>query len=106
MEIFLDCLIKALGVLFGLSPSESVRTGVVLSGGGEFAFVILTLAQRLDVLPIELNKLLVGVVVLSMALTPVLSQIGELVGDFLQDQLQVCEGRRRKATIKVNLSRY
>lgn len=93
------CLISktpALGLLFGLSPSESVKTGVVLSGGGEFAFVILTLAQRLDVLPIELNKLLVGVVVLSMALTPILSQIGEVLGDLLQDKLQVCEQRAGK----------
>jgi Kef-type K+ transport system membrane component KefB len=45
---------------FGLSKGESVRVGSILSGGGEFAFVVLTLAQKLNVLPMTLDKLLVG----------------------------------------------
>jgi Kef-type K+ transport system membrane component KefB len=46
--------------LFGLTRGESVRVGSILSGGGEFAFVVLKLAQNLNVLPMTLDKLLVG----------------------------------------------
>ena len=38
-----------LGPVFGLTRSESVRTGLLLSGGGEFAFVVLTLGDKLNV---------------------------------------------------------
>ncbi|CBJ29359.1 contains similarity several bacterial glutathione-regulated potassium efflux system proteins [Ectocarpus siliculosus] len=50
---------------------------------GEFAFVVLSLSQRLGVLPDELNRLLIGVVVLSMALTPALSELGDLASEKL-----------------------
>jgi Kef-type K+ transport system membrane component KefB len=36
--------------------SESIRTGFLLSQGGEFAFVLLSLANKLKVLPEELNQ--------------------------------------------------
>jgi Kef-type K+ transport system membrane component KefB len=42
-------IIIALGPLVGLKRSESVRTGFVLSQGGEFAFVVFTLANQLQV---------------------------------------------------------
>ena len=76
---FKSVIITALGPAFGLSKAESVKTGLVLSGGGEFAFVLLTLADRLRVIPDQLAKILVGVVVMSMALTPVLSYLGDKV---------------------------
>ena len=62
---FKAVITTSLGPFFGLSKSESVVTGLLLSGGGEFAFVVLTLADRLDVIPDKLAKVLVGVVVLS-----------------------------------------
>eukprot|EP00611_Tribonema_gayanum_P026044 TRINITY_DN609_c0_g1_i1.p1 TRINITY_DN609_c0_g1~~TRINITY_DN609_c0_g1_i1.p1 ORF type:complete len:849 (-),score=251.85 TRINITY_DN609_c0_g1_i1:287-2530(-) len=71
--------------LFGLTKGESVRVGSILSGGGEFAFVVLTLAQKLNVLPMTLDKLLVGTVVLSMALTPVLAEAGDRLGAYLDE---------------------
>ena len=73
-----------LGPFFGLSKAESVRTGLLLSGGGEFAFVVLTLADKLHVLPDQLSKVLVGVVVISMALTPYLSAIGDKAAEFVE----------------------
>lgn len=74
-----------IGPLFGLSKSESVRTGLLLSGGGEFAFVVLTLADKLQVIPGALAKILVGVVVLSMAITPYLSNLGDAAAAFIED---------------------
>jgi monovalent cation:proton antiporter-2 (CPA2) family protein len=75
----------AASLQFGLTRGEAVRVGLSLAGGGEFAFVVLTLAQRLEVLPPVLNRLLVGVVVLSMALTPVLADVGDRIGRWLED---------------------
>lgn len=80
---FKTIITTALGPIFGLTKAESVRTGLILSGGGEFAFVVLTLADKLEVLPGSLAKVLVGVVVLSMAITPYLSQLGDSAADYL-----------------------
>lgn len=61
--------------------ADSIRTGFMLAQGGEFAFVLLSLAKELKVLPDELNRLLIIVVVLSMALTPALADLGEFVAE-------------------------
>ncbi|XP_052206067.1 K(+) efflux antiporter 3, chloroplastic [Diospyros lotus] len=76
-------IITAIGPRVGLSIQESVRIGLLLSQGGEFGFVVFSLANRLGVLPLELNKLLIIVVVLSMALTPLLNDIGRKAADFI-----------------------
>ena len=83
---FKAVITTSLGPLFGLSKSESVKTGLLLSGGGEFAFVVLTLADRLNVIPDKLAKVLVGVVVLSMALTPTLGTLGDKIADYFEAQ--------------------
>jgi len=59
-----------------LSFPESVRVGLLLSQGGEFAFVIFQLADDLKILPDQLNQLLIIVVVLSILATPLLDSIG------------------------------
>ena len=41
---------------------EAIKTGFMLSQGGEFAFVLLSLAKELRILPEELNRLLIIVV--------------------------------------------
>ena len=53
----------------------------MLAQGGEFAFVLLSLASELKVLPEELNKLLIIVVVITMALTPGLAAVGKYLAD-------------------------
>eukprot|EP00873_Tetraselmis_striata_P014019 jgi/Tetstr1/434283/TSEL_023390.t1 len=78
-------LISVTGPLFGLTKAESVRTGLLMSQGGEFAFVLLSLASTLEVLPQELNKLLIIVVVISMALTPVLAELSQVLGDLWEE---------------------
>lgn len=83
---FKAVITTSLGPLFGLSKSESVKTGLLLSGGGEFAFVVLTLADRLNVIPDKLAKVLVGVVVLSMALTPTLGTLGDKIAEYFEAQ--------------------
>nr|XP_009608242.1 K(+) efflux antiporter 3, chloroplastic-like isoform X4 [Nicotiana tomentosiformis] len=79
-------IITAIGPRVGLSLQESVRIGFLLSQGGEFGFVVFSLANRLGVLPLELNKLLIIVVVLSMALTPLLNEIGRKASEFIVEK--------------------
>lgn len=79
-------IVSLLGPLYGLTFPESVKTGILLSGGGEFAFVVLTLAQQLKVVPSNLSPILVGIVVLSMALTPALYTLGETAENVLNDR--------------------
>ena len=84
--VFKAGIITALGPFFGLSKSDSIRTGLLLSGGGEFAFVVLTLADKLKVLPDILAKLLVGVVVISMAITPYLGMLADKVAGYVEKE--------------------
>ncbi|KAJ8638204.1 hypothetical protein MRB53_012471 [Persea americana] len=81
-------IITAIGPRVGLTVQESVRIGLLLSQGGEFGFVVFSLANRLGVLPLELNKLLIIVVVLSMALTPFLYEVGKRAAEFIDHKVQ------------------
>eukprot|EP00889_Picochlorum_renovo_P000417 jgi/Picre1/27447/NNA_000414.t1 len=94
-------LITAAGPSVGLSRSDSVKTGFILSQGGEFAFVLLALASQLKVLPEELNKLLIIVVVLSMAVTPLLSEAGSFVAKFVESQADDVSKGTRDLTLKI-----
>lgn len=86
-------IITAIGPRVGLTLQESIRIGLLLSQGGEFGFVVFSLANRLGVLPLELNKLLIIIVVLSMALTPTLNEIGRKAAEIIDQKLQVKEER-------------
>jgi hypothetical protein len=48
--------------------------------------VVLTLADKLHVLPDKLAKILVGVVVISMALTPYLSNLGDEITKWIEEK--------------------
>lgn len=63
-------------IVFGLAKimkektGDALSTALVLSQMGEFGFVLLALAGKLRLLPLELISTLVGVGVISMAATP------------------------------------
>eukprot|EP00850_Spirogloea_muscicola_P015217 SM000115S23896 [mRNA] locus=s115:2248:8946:- [translate_table: standard] len=88
-------IITALGTRVGLTFPESVRTGLLLSQGGEFAFVVFSLANELGVLPLELNQLLIIVVVLSMALTPLLNDVGRRAAEALEKRGDDAEAKQQ-----------
>ena len=74
LVIFLSCL------MFRVPLGISMRTSMLLAGGGEFAFIIfdhLSLKQQL--ISQDISEILVIVVVLSMALTPVLAHVAEII---------------------------
>ncbi len=74
----------ASGPALGLSRAESARVAFTLAGGGEFSFVLFKLAQELGVLPGALDKLLTASVIISMSLTPLLGDIGDYAGNYLE----------------------
>ena len=58
--------------------SVSVRTGMLLSQGGEFGFILFASASALGVLPAETAQVLLAVIVLTMAATPAMDYLGNL----------------------------
>lgn len=69
-----------LALVYGMQRADALRTAVVLSQGGEFAFVLLSTAAGTLIAP-ELVELLILVITLSMVTTPFLMQALEWLLD-------------------------
>ncbi|HKP24036.1 MAG TPA: cation:proton antiporter [Dongiaceae bacterium] len=74
-----------------LTPAGSVRLGLMLAQGGEFAFVLFALAGREQLLSPVLQQELTIVVVLSMMLTPVLILAGDRLAPRIARRTEVAE---------------
>jgi glutathione-regulated potassium-efflux system ancillary protein KefC len=66
------CLLYMLGRVYGLPARQLPLFALVLSQGGEFAFVLFGVAQMSGVFPAEVTDTLVVTVALSMITTPLL----------------------------------
>lgn len=65
-----------------MEPDDAVKLAFLLSGGGEFAFVVLALAERLEVLPKDLGGLLTAIVLITMAVTPLLGSLADAASKY------------------------
>ena len=88
-------VIKALvlfvaGPSYGKTGAAAARVAITLSGGGEFSLVLFKLAQDLGVLEGRLANLLTASVIISMSLTPLLGEIADAAGNYLETR----DGRR------------
>jgi len=74
-------IIITLARFFKFSWGASIHAGLLLAQGSEFAFILFGLAAQSDIAIIDPSKaqLLLTIVTVSMALTPALSKIGDLV---------------------------
>ncbi|MFA6139634.1 MAG: cation:proton antiporter [Hyphomicrobium sp.] len=72
-------ILYALGRWQGLEPGPARRLGLVLSQGGEFAFVLFTVGYAAGALTSENTELLTIIVTLSMAATPILLKVESLL---------------------------
>lgn len=82
--IFCKTVVTALvGLPFGLSLAEALRVGLLLGQGGEFAFVLFALGNKLGFVPDSVNSFLITTVVASMALTPFLYQLGSTLAPII-----------------------
>lgn len=77
-------IISGLSAVFGLSLPVAVQTGLLTAQGGEFAFVSLGLAERSGLLPKKTAKLLMTIVALSMAATPLMAEAGTAIAQRLE----------------------
>ena len=69
--LFKTALIALLGRVFRMEPGVALRTGLVLSQGGEFGFALLLYADRYRLLDAEALQFVLATVVLSMITAPV-----------------------------------
>ncbi len=76
-------IIAALCIIFKLRKSISIQTGLLLSQGGEFAFILYTLATKNHLINPELEKMLLVIVTCTMALTPLLAVLGNRLSQYL-----------------------
>ncbi len=68
--VFKTALIVLLGRLFKMEPGVALRTGLVLSQGGEFGFALLLQANEFKLLDAQVSQFVLATVVLSMMLAP------------------------------------
>ncbi|BDA82824.1 potassium efflux system protein [Aureimonas sp. SA4125] len=72
--------------LFGESHNTAARVSALLPQGGEFAFVLFASASANAIFSVEMSSLLVAIVTLSMALTPLTAWIGNWLSEELQEE--------------------
>jgi uncharacterized UPF0146 family protein len=72
-------ILSGLGLLSGMRPAQSINLGILLSQGGEFAFVLLGAALGAGVVAPDIAHLMVVVVALTMMATPFLATLGRRV---------------------------
>jgi CPA2 family monovalent cation:H+ antiporter-2 len=70
-------VVAALSRAFGLNWANSLRTGLLLGPGGEFAFVIVSLATGEHLLAPDAAGVMLFVTALTMASIPLLSKLGD-----------------------------
>mmetsp|Transcript_754 Transcript_754/g.1791 ORF Transcript_754/g.1791 Transcript_754/m.1791 type:complete len:485 (-) Transcript_754:63-1517(-) len=86
---------SVVGSLFGLKKGTALRLGLILSQGGEFAFVAFRLARSCGIFSDELTKLMLTCVSLTMVLTPFLDDTGAKMAIDLNGE-SVTKGKKRK----------
>ncbi|MDF2965653.1 MAG: Glutathione-regulated potassium-efflux system protein [Rickettsiaceae bacterium] len=81
-----SAIIIGLCILFGFNRATAVHTGLLLSQGGEFAFILFNLGINNGIIDPNAGKILLLVVTFTMALTPLLSKIGEKLASLLEER--------------------
>lgn len=77
-------IIMGLCRLFKFNLSTATHVGLLLSQGSEFAFVLFSLAGESNIISKEISQILLVVVTMSMALTPLVAQLGKKIADTLE----------------------
>ena len=70
--------------VFGLAWGRSLEGALLLSQGGEFAFIVIGLALSFNLLPRDVGQFMLIVVGLSMLAAPLVARVGQQVGDRLE----------------------
>ncbi len=81
--LYKSLFIMGLGRLVGAKRDVALQTGLILAQGGEFGFVLLSLALGDDLLNIETAHTALAAVILSMALSPWLIRHNQALVKFI-----------------------
>jgi monovalent cation:H+ antiporter-2, CPA2 family len=82
-------VIKYLAVKAGEQTKDAWASAIMLAQMGEFGFVLIALATQVNILPPDIASLLLGVGVISMAITPYMIDHARQVGLWLSNEQQV-----------------
>lgn len=83
--VFKIVVIFSLGLAIRLPIAIAGHVAILLSQGGEFAFVLFGAATVLGIIPAPLAGLLITVVAITMVVTPLLAPLGAMWGEWLRD---------------------
>lgn len=83
-----SCVITVLALAFGQKASSAIRTGLMLSQGGEFGFVLFLAAGGVGLLAPETVQLLLTVVALTMVTTPFMAIAGEKLAALAERKME------------------
>ena len=75
-------IIALLCILFKFNVGSAIHSGLLLSQCSEFSFILFNLAMDKKLLSPETAQILMIVVTITMALTPLLSTIGSFIADY------------------------
>jgi CPA2 family monovalent cation:H+ antiporter-2 len=70
-------IIYPLARLFGASHDDALQVALILPQGGEFGFVLFSAATAATILPAETSSVLIAIVTISMAMTPIAVRLGQ-----------------------------
>lgn len=82
-------IISGLCILFGFTKGVAIHAGLLLSQGGEFAFILFNLAMENHIISLSIGKMLLLIVTCTMALTPILSTLGEKIAERFEEEVDV-----------------
>jgi CPA2 family monovalent cation:H+ antiporter-2 len=75
--------------LFRFRWGSAINSSFLLCQGGEFAFILFSMAARQNIIPQEFAQMLLMVVTVSMAVTPLLAILGNKIEDSIDNKDEV-----------------
>jgi len=93
-------IIIILGRLFRLESGVAIRTGLVLSQGGEFGFAIISLAIKDNLLQDQTGQALLAGIVISMVIAPFLIRFNGAIAKFICRSSYLTKRNQIKTTIE------
>ncbi|GHM58458.1 MAG: potassium transporter [Candidatus Mesenet longicola] len=79
-------IIYVLCRFFRFQAASAIHAGLLLSQGGEFAFILFGLANQFNVLPSNIAQILMMLTTVTMAFTPLLASLGDWIANIASDE--------------------
>ncbi len=97
-------IIVTLTKMFGLSWGPSFHSGLLLAQGSEFAFILFNLASSkgINLINTDTAQILLMVVTVTMAFTPALSKLGEILCSKMDGALLISPDLSAKEVADIN----